>query len=302
MPQQDTTELKQKILNTLKIKGPSLPVHIAKETGLSILFSSAFLSELASDKEVKISNMKVGSSPVYFIPKHAPLLEKFSHHLKSKEKDAFELLRQKKFLKDQDQHPAIRVALRSIKDFAIPFEQDKEIIWRYFTINPEEYKTKEKKIFITKEKPTVIITTTTTDKKPIDKPAQIQKDLNIFEKPRIKKIKPIKIPKSKKTYSSKQDKFFNKVKETLNSKNIEIIGIEGFSKSDLILKIIHQNQEKLLMAFNKRRIDEKDIIKAHSKAQEHKLSYIILSLGEPSKKFQNTIEAIKNLSGIEKIE
>ena len=39
---QDASALKDKIVSSLKQKGPSLPVHIAKEIGLSILFASAF--------------------------------------------------------------------------------------------------------------------------------------------------------------------------------------------------------------------------------------------------------------------
>ena len=41
---------KQKITQILKIKGPSLPVQIARETGLSSLFAGAFLSELVNEK------------------------------------------------------------------------------------------------------------------------------------------------------------------------------------------------------------------------------------------------------------
>ena len=74
-------EIKRKIVSILKFKGPSLPVHIAKQTGQSMLFSSAFLSELVSDKEVKLSHMKVGGSPLYYIPGQEESLEKFSNYL-----------------------------------------------------------------------------------------------------------------------------------------------------------------------------------------------------------------------------
>jgi len=57
----------------------------------------------------------------------------------------------------------------------------------------------------------------------------------------------------------------------------------------------------LLIAYNKKRINENDIIKAHKKALELNLKYIILSLGEPLKKLTNLIEALKNLEKIEKI-
>ena len=86
--------------------------------------------------------MKVGNSPVYFIPGQERLLENFSQYLKSKEKEAFLLLKEKRFLKDNQQEPAIRVALREIKDFAIPFKKPEtdELFWRYFTIPESEFK------------------------------------------------------------------------------------------------------------------------------------------------------------------
>ena len=59
--------------------------------------------------------------------------------------------------------------------------------------------------------------------------------------------------------------------------------------------------EKLLVAYNKKRISELDILNAHKKASEKNLPYVILSLGETSKKLTSFIEAIKDLSGIEKI-
>ncbi len=62
--QKNPMEMRNKIIALLKIRGPSLPVHISKEIGLSSIFAGAFLSELASSKEIKISNMKVGGSPL----------------------------------------------------------------------------------------------------------------------------------------------------------------------------------------------------------------------------------------------
>ena len=90
--------------------------------------------------------MKVGNSPVYFIPGQETMLEKFSEYLKSKEKEAFALLKEKRFLEDKKQDPAIRIALREIKDFAIAFKKDDEIFWRYFTIPENEFKLKIKPI------------------------------------------------------------------------------------------------------------------------------------------------------------
>ncbi|MBA7698971.1 hypothetical protein ES703_107655 [subsurface metagenome] len=273
MPTQDTSEIKEKILFLLRKRGPSLPVHIAREVGLSILFASAFLSELVSERRIKISNMKVGNSPIYFIPGQESLLENFSQYLKSKERDAFILLKEKKFLEDKKQDPAIRVALRAIKDFAIPFKKNEEIFWRYLTIPEKELKTKEKPRKIEKK---------------------IDEKLDIFDK------KPKKMTK-KKTPQKKNDKFFNRVKEFLSKKSIEIVDIESFDKNELILCIKSQGERKLLVAYNKKRINENDIVKANKRALESHLSYIILSLGEPLKKLNSLIDAIKNLSAIEKL-
>jgi len=283
---QNAQEIKEKILSTLRRNGPSLPVRIARETELSTLFASAFLSELFSEQKIKFSNMKVGSSPIYLLPGQEPMLEKFSEHLKSKEKEAFILLKEKKFLDDEKQEPAIKVALRAIKDFAISFQKDEKTFWRFITI-PEDEFPEEKKV---QEKPEIQKPEVTEQKEKLD----------IFnEKPKEQKAK----KKSVKKISKKQDdKFFDKVKEYLTKKEIEIVDIEGFNKKDLVLKIKENNQEKLLFAFNKKKITDADIIKAYKKALEQNLQYVLLSLGEPLRKLTNLIEAIKNLSEIEKIE
>ncbi len=307
---QDTTQLKEKIILFIKIKGPILPVHIAKEINTSMLFASVFLSELLSEKKLKISNTKVGNSPLYFIPGQENQLERFSHHLKSKEKEAFELLKEKKIIKNSEQEPAIKVALTEIKDFAIPFSKNNELYWKYLTVSEEDKneKMQEKTIPLIKEIKKQFEEEEIKEKKTFEKiiPSPTKEkgkklqetELNIFDKSKTKIKKPIK----KKTSQKKNDKFFNKVKEFLTKKSIEILDIENFSKNDLILRIKINNQEKLLIAYNKKRINQEDIIKSYKKASELNLRYIILSLGDPLKKLNNFIEAIQNLDTIEKIE
>ena len=86
MATQDTSNIKEKILSVLRRRGPGLPVHIATELKMSGLFASAFLSELVSEKKIKLSYMRVGNSPLYYIPGQEHMIEKFSGYLKSKEK------------------------------------------------------------------------------------------------------------------------------------------------------------------------------------------------------------------------
>ena len=291
MPTQDTSQIRTKIVEIIENRGPSLPVQIARETGLSILFTSAFLSELLSEKKLKISNIRVGNSPLYFIEGQEPQLENHSHHLKSKEKDAFSILKEKGIIKDKEQEPAIRVALRAIKDFAMPFTKEGEIYWRYFTTPESEIKIQESPQK-TPEKPQVQENT-----------KRSPEEINIFdEQKETNPEKPV-IKKPKKRVSEKQNnKFFNKIKEFLSEKQIEITGIEGISKTDLTLKVKDQNQEYLLIAFNKRRINEGDIIHAYKKSLESQIPYKIISLGDISKKMDELIKALKSLKNIEKID
>ena len=281
MPTQDTSEIKEKIILILRKNGPSLPVHIAKEIESSILFTSAFLSELASEKRIKISHMKVGNSPLYYLSRQEQLLEKSSHYLKSKEKEAFTLLKEKRFIKDSEQDPAIRVALREIKDFAIPFKKDEEIFWRYFTIPITEFKIAEKPKKIEKEK--------------------TEKTLDIFDasgkRERTKRTRKKKISKT----SQKERNFFNKVKEFLSEKSTELIDIISFSKNEIVLRVKDTGGEKIVIAYNKKRISDNDIIKAAKKSAGFNLPYIVLSLGEPLKKVKELLVAIKNLHSIEKL-
>jgi hypothetical protein len=275
MHQKNPAEIKEKIIQILANRGPMLPVYISKEINLESIFTSAFLSELVSEKRIRISNMRVGSSPIYFIEEKTPEIEKFGLYLKSKEKEAFLLLKEKKFLDDEKLEPAIKVAIREIKDFAIPFENEGKLIWRYFTVQESNFKEQK-------------------DKLPVEIKSVEIKEINsqqeLKKKERVKKVR--------KTLKTKTNKFFEKVKEFLSNKNIEIKTIEKIGTKELIVKVKENEEEKLLIYFDKKKISEQDIIKANIKANELKLKYILLTLTEPPKKMINYIDALKNLSEI----
>jgi hypothetical protein len=289
MPAQDTSKIKEKIITTFRNKGPSLPVHIAKEVEMSILFTSAFLSELIGEKQIKISNMRVGSSPVYYLPGQESSLENYSEHLRSKEKEAYLLLKEKKFLKDKELEPAIRVAIREIKDFAIPLRLNEEIWWRYFTADESEIQKTPEAKEIPKEE---------INEKEIEEPEN-KKELNIFEEKSVEE-------KPKKKTSSKRakpgEKFLEKVKEFLLKSSVEIISIEGLKKEELVLKVRINGEEQILVAFNKKKIGEKEILKASKTASEFGLKYSVFSMGELPKKMSDLITALKNIKDIGKVE
>lgn len=294
MPINDPSEIKRKILNFLERHGPSLPVHIAKEVGMDMIFTSAFLSELISNKQIKVSNMKVGTSPIYLLPGTESGLEKFSEYIKGKEHEALNLLKEKKFLEDSKQEPGIRVALRQLRDFAKPSEIDGKIIWRYYLVPEEELKEKKES-----QKEEIKIES----KEEVPKPEKQEENKKEINKPsEQKKKKPVKKKTTKKKSSTNDDKFFNKVKEYLQKKDIEILDIMSFNKKDLVLKVNEKGNEIALIAYNKKRITEKDILSAYKKASEMELNYTILSMGEAPKKTQNWVDAAKSLESLEIVE
>lgn len=130
-------EAKEKIMNFISERGPSLPVHLTKVTEMSLTFTSALLSELLAERKLKLSNLRVGTSPLYFIPGQEEKLESFISNLKEPEIDAFKKLKENKILDDERQTPVTRVALRSIRDFAIPIKNHDKLYWKYHLL-PDE--------------------------------------------------------------------------------------------------------------------------------------------------------------------
>ncbi len=131
-------DYRDKVLSFVHVKGPILPVHIAKEVGTNILMASAMLSELVSKGSLKVSNLKVGGSPLYFSPGQEAMLLNFTTSLNEKDRRTIELLQQQKVLRDREQEALTRVSLRGIKDFAfalnVTHDGVTEIFWKWYAL------------------------------------------------------------------------------------------------------------------------------------------------------------------------
>jgi len=317
--QNNLLDKKRKIIDIIKRRGPSLPVHIANETGLSMLFSSAFLSELLGDKEIAISKLKVGGSPLYYFQGQESQLENFIKHIEPKEQEAFEKLKQKQILEDEKQEPAIRVALRNIKDFSYPIEINKKLYWRFYSINEQKAKEKLKqeiKPFIEKELPTP----------PQETPKQIPIQIEQTTKPNIgesiiKEIPRIQItseknieqksligtkPQSQKIESKKQEKEFVKnIIEFLQKEDIELLEEYKIHKKEYQGKIRINSDlgkiEFLLIAKDKKKVTENDFAVAIQNSNTQKLPIFFISPGEIAKKAQTFLDEWKNFLKFKKI-
>jgi len=282
-------ENKQKIISVIKLRGPSFPARISRETGISPLFVSAFLAELVSDKKLKISDMKIGSSPLYFTEGQESSLEKFIDYLNPKEKEAFLKLKQSQILQDDKQEPAIRVTLRKLKDFALPvtvrIDSQTKLFWKYFLIPNDQTKQKIQEALTGKSQETI--------KKQVQQ--RLEQDA---KKPQI-------IRKQTKTKPVQTSEFVNLIKDYLSARDIEILEEISSKKKEFISKIrldeAFGKQEYFLIAKDKRKITINDLTIALQNAQTQKMPSLLLSPGEPDKKAQEYLKEWRNLIKFEKI-
>lgn len=296
----DPNVTREKIISVIRLKGPSLPVQIAREAQISSLFAGAFLSELAREEVIKISNTKVGGSPLYYKKGQEHLLDNFYKYLPEKEREAFLMLKQHKILQDSQQVPAIRVALRSIKDFAVPFKRDEDVFWRFHTTTEEEVRgllePKAKVEEAVKEvvKQPVKQVVKQEPKQPVSKSVkkevkEKQLDLGLkqpenkradnFENPLVMKEERLK----EKGYSEFVSKIVEKVK-----KKYEVVE-EKYHKPKEYCCVVQVKSDLgpinfLTFAKDKKKLSETDVKQIVSQAQKIPLPALILYKGELSKK------------------
>jgi hypothetical protein len=296
----DVQKVKSKILNILEQKGPSLPIHLSRGVELSPVFTSAILSELVNERRIKLSNLRVGSSPLYLLPGHEEKLEAFSSDLTGMEKTAFLKLKQAKIIEDEKEEPAIRVALRSIKDFSIPIKINEKLLWKYAFLSNEELNKIVNQRFSRHPKKTEIA------KKPEPIPQtkpQEASEPQKSEEPLIT-LKP-KTPRIQKP-NQKAQEFLQEVKNFLLKKDIEFLKELSLDKKELSAKVrINSDLGKislLLIAKDKKRANIADLTMAYQKALLEKLPCLFLSKGDPASTTKDFLEQHNNLLKIAKIE
>ncbi|MBW3013420.1 hypothetical protein KY340_04425, partial [Candidatus Woesearchaeota archaeon] len=106
--------MREKILSLVKLKGPVLPREISKDLGLDSLFAAAHLSELVDQKKMRLSNAKIGGSPIYYLEGQEAKLIRLVEYLNEKDRRAHDLLQEKKIVEDKELNPLFQVAMRNI--------------------------------------------------------------------------------------------------------------------------------------------------------------------------------------------
>ncbi|MDO8563608.1 MAG: hypothetical protein Q7R87_01225 [Nanoarchaeota archaeon] len=309
-------QTKEMIITFIKTRGPSLPVHVAQYIKTSPLFVSAFLSELYREQKLLMSDLKVGSSSLYLLPGQEQMIENFTQFLNQKEMEAFNMVKKEKLLEDQKLPPAIRVAIRAIKDFAIPIKVKNEgneiLFWKYaFTpdseieliINPVK---KEEK----PTQPAISVPTHTHQHHPSTQIQQLQQtvqpiqlEIKVEERPLIKAKE--EKPKKEKIKKKQESKFLDDLKDYLKAKDIEILEqIEEKSKeftAKIRINDIFGKQEYFLIAKERKKVKEEDLTLVLHKANQNKMLALFMAPGDLDKKALDFIKEYKNLVKFEKL-
>jgi Mn-dependent DtxR family transcriptional regulator len=289
-------------IRALAEQKPVQPTEIAKTMSTDSMLASAMLAEMSEKQLLKVSNLKVGSSPLYYHPDHPEHLLNYVQHLNEKDRKTASLLQGKGIIRDKTQDPLTRVSLRNIKDFAKPLDVSidgiKELFWKFYLLSDEEAAQKikqsmqETKIEPSQEQP---------------KPARQRK-------PRTKK-QPAEqqqlpagavqeaVPAQETTPQSPAitDEFLQKLTAFFQNNNITVqeqTAIKKKSEYDFLLMLPSPVGQLLYYckAKNKAKIAESDLSHAFVQGQIKKLPVLFLSTGALTKPAEALLKELKGLT------
>lgn len=313
------------IIAFIRSKGPIVPMDLANNLRVDSYIASAHLSDLLSKKLIQISSLKIGSSPLYFLPEQKSQLEKFSDHLHQKDQAAFNELKSKRVLQDSKISPLLRVSLRNIKDFAVPlevtFKNQKEIFWKFYSLSNEEASEHIRGLLVPekevkpepKPEPKSEIKPKP-ETKPVEKVVEPVKEEIKEVKPKV--VKKVEKKESKKPEPKKEVKKLKPKKETQKHiyKKIESSDkflkqvyeyFVGIDSTVLYYDIVKKNSEVDLeveipsnvgnlvyfcKAKNKKRLNDSDIHSAYVGGELKKLPSILLAPGSLTKASQEKLD------------
>ncbi|MBT7706687.1 hypothetical protein HN747_04535 [archaeon] len=320
-------ELKKKAITYLENNGPTIPVRIGKVLGVDPMWAGAILSELLESHQAKFTSMKVGSTPIYYLAGQEIQLEKFAdEHLKEMPKKAYLLLKEKKVLDDAMQEPQIRVALRSIKDFAAMFNHNGRILWRY-TLCPDneieaivsgESKEESGQEAVkqdvaedkSEEEPTLDESTVQDE----ETDAEVKEESNEIIKDEAGKdvgadvgseeveetlSEPEEEKKVEDIFEGPQEELLDKVKKHLEKLNIKLLEETDVKKREFLglgrMQGPLGETEILILAKDKKNITDKDLEKIFERIKIDKKQVLLFTTGEIAKKSVESYRDYKNL-------
>ena len=128
--------MQEQIASFLKQNGPSTHFDIASGTHIDSLIVSAVLSEMGSKNAVKISNKRLGSTRIYYLPgQHDAAKVKIFKSLEQNEQNFLKELQKRKVIIEGDFPMEV---ISEFGDFLLEFTYGGKRAWYWFEISSEE--------------------------------------------------------------------------------------------------------------------------------------------------------------------
>ena len=274
-------------------RGPLQPSQIATTVNTNILFASAILSELVDAKKIKITYVKRGGSPFYYVSGQEEKLMDLAKYLPGKTKEAYDFLSEKVVVRDSHAEPWQRVAFRDLRDYAVPvhvnYKGVQETFWKWYLTTNDEAKSLIKDLFGEKKEIPA--------EKELVKEALVEREL-VKEIPAEKEL--VKETPAEKELVKESISEEISVENYFSTNNMYIISQNMIRKGrELNFVVDFPSQIGKLRYFvkykSKKKITDKDLFLAMEEGSEKGLPVLFLSGGELNKKAQKYID--ENISG-----
>lgn len=316
--------MKDEILNLIKELGPIVPSEITSKLGEDSMIVSALISELIRNGKVKYSHKKIGSSPLYYVEgQEDEVRKRLLDELKIPEKKIIEYFEKNKLVLRNNLTPQQRYMIDELKDYItsikLEINGDEKLFYKHHSISKQNIlddmnkfknKSKEKEEELDNDK---IFESKKEEKEEEEDEKEKKEESDVVETEKsaeVKSFKQIKLGalknKSLKIKDEDEYKKFDDLSERFFKKyNLTVIKSNKIRKGSEANFIIVTNdnirQKYFVKYYSKKRINEKDISKAHTSAQIKKLPCIILTTGKLTNKAKDLLPRLGSLLKIVKV-
>lgn len=310
-------ETKELMCAFIRARGPSLPVHIARDVKIDPLFASAFLSELFREQRVKMSHLKVGSTALYYLPGQEAQLEQFVQYLNQREQEAHQLIKKKGVCAHHTLNPIMQIAMTRIPDFASAIEQQGVTYWHYTFLPVEELNTRlnqltkpsvpetvpeiiPEQVTQKNETPAIPLTATVHSEEQAT-PSLVSEQKPVKQRNVKAKLKPnVSLPTtlsfaSQQEHPRPQFPFTHTVHQFLTKNNFQQIHIQKEDKKQCTFQATKETITYTFLAKDRKKLQETDLQEAITLLQSHRTPIILVLQAPLDKKGLTLLEPWKNL-------
>lgn len=280
---------------------PLLPNTVAKALNTNGILAGAMLSEMVAKGLLKTSALKVGGSPLYYLPGKEEQLLSYSSYLNEKDKRTLALLQELKVIREKDCEPLVRVSLSLIKDFSkqllVEYNGIQETFYKYFLVTDEE----AKQLIKAQLEPAQEIKKEVIKESKKEGIKQEIKQTTEEVKETKEEIAPLKKEKAPKKIEAPAGDFWEQLISHFSTHKITIqehTVIKKKTDFDLIVEIPSPvgKLTYYCKARSKKKLTDADISSAYVTGQIKKLPTIFITDGELNKKAQELASQLKGLT------